>query len=257
MRPSHLAVAAVLALHAACTPSIQPADAPPVQRVEVPPVQSPCRLSFGTLVMPEADLGMAPGESRVLAPPVAHHGPAGPRALPEGCPVTWTLEGTGGELDGTGRLTIAPGARVGDSLSVVARAMGSSARARVLFVAPGPNPLAGTWQQVPGPNCVGYGGPIGELVLRRSGGMMLTVRPFETYVDMSGSYTWDPATGLLQLRSATRAIDDGLFLVARARAEADSLRVTLEPGGDRVGLFATQPGEEGCTAVFRRAGGAP
>jgi hypothetical protein len=249
MRPSHLAVAAVLALHAACTPSIESGA--------VPPVQSPCRLSYGTLVMPEADLGMAPGESRVLAPPVAHHGPSGPRPLPEGCPVTWTLEGTGGNLDGAGRLTVAPDARVGDSLSVVARAMGSSARARVLVVPPGPNPLAGTWQQARTPTCVGYGGPVGELVLRRSGGMMLTVRPFESYVDLSGSYTWDPATGLLQLKSRTRAIDDGLFLVARARVEGDSLQVTLEPGGDRVGLFATQPGEAGCTAVFRRAGGAP
>lgn len=257
MRLSHLAVAAVLALLAACAPSIQRTDLPSTERGGVPPVQSPCRISYGTLVMPEADLGMAPGESRVLDPPVAHHGPAGPRPLPEDCPVAWTLEGPGGELDGAGRLTVAPDARVGDSLHVVARAMGGTARARVLVVAPGPNPLAGTWQQVPGPNCVGYGGPIGELVLRRSGGMMLTVRPFETYVDMSGSYTWDPATGLLQLKSRTRAIDDGLFLVARARVEGDSLHVTLEPGGDRVGLFATQPGEEGCTAVFRRAGGAP
>ena len=249
MRPSHLAVAAVVALHAACTPSIE--------HVAVPPVQSPCRLSYGTLLMPEADLGMAPGESRLLDPPVAHHGPAGPQPLPEGCPVAWTLEGAGGALDGAGRLTVAPDARVGDSLSVVARAMGSSARARVLVVAPGPNPLAGTWQQVPGPACVGHGGPIGELVLRRSGGMMLTVRPFESYVDMAGSYTWDPATGLLQLKSRTRAIDDGLFLVARARVDGDSLHVTMEPNGDRVGLFAAMPGQEGCTAVFRRAGGAP
>lgn len=248
MRPSHLAAAAVLALHAACTPSIG--------RGGVPPVQSSCRLSHGTLVMSEADLGMAPGESRLLDPPVAHHGPSGPHPIPQGCPVTWTLEGTGADLDGAGRLTVAPGARVGDSLSVVARAMESSARARVLVVAPGPNPLAGTWQQVWTPGCVGFGGPIGELVLRRSGGMMLTVRPFETYVDVAGSYTYDAARGLLRLRSRTRVVDDGLFLAARARVEGDSLQVTLEPDGDRVGLFGSQPGEGGCTAVFRRVGAA-
>ncbi|HEX6913030.1 MAG TPA: hypothetical protein VF142_21655 [Longimicrobium sp.] len=251
MRPSQLVLLAVLALHAACAPS-------PGRVGGVPPVQGPCRLpSYGALVLPEADLGMAPGESRVLAPPVAHHGPQGPRPLPADCPVTWSLEGTGGALDGAGRLTVAPDARVGDSLSVVARAMERSARARVLFVAPGPNPLAGTWRQVQTPNCVGYQGLIGELVLRRSGGMLLTVRPFETYVDMAGTYAHDPATGLLGLRSSTRAVDDGLFLVARARVEGDSLRLTMEPGGDRVGLFAAMPGDAGCTAVFLRAGGAP
>jgi hypothetical protein len=256
MRRSHLAVFAAVLL-AACAPSLQRADAPSIQRAEVPPVQSPCRLSYAALVLPEADLGMAPGESRVLAPPLTHHGPAGPRALPADCPVTWALEGTGAQIDSTGRLAIASDARPGDALHVVAGAMGSSARARVLVVAPGPNPLAGTWRQVQTPNCVGSQGLVGELVLRRSGGMTLTARPFETYVDIAGSYAFDPATGLLRLKNARRAADDGLFLVARARVEGDSLRLTPEPGGDRVGLFAAMPGDAGCTAVFLRAGGAP
>ncbi|WP_420130067.1 hypothetical protein [Longimicrobium sp.] len=249
MRPLHLALAALLALQTACAPQAGPRP--------VPPVQDPCAIpSWATLVMAERDIGMAPGESQTLAPPVVHHGPSGPRSVDEGCSIAWAVEGTGAQIDAVGTLAIAPDARPGDSLYVVARAMGDDARARVKIVAPGPNPLAGTWRQVRTPTCVGPGGPIGELVLRRSGGMMLTVRPFETYVDLAGTYTLDPATSLLELRSSTRAVDGGLFLAGYARVEGDSLEIRLAPGGDRVGLFATMPGEEECRATFQRAGAA-
>lgn len=251
MRPSHLALAALLAVQTACASRPGPRD--------VPPVQDPCAVpSYAALVMPERDLGMAPGESKQLAPPVAHHGPYGPRPLDAGCAVVWTMEGAGAEIDAAGRLTIAPDARPGDSLHVVARAMGRTARARVTVVAPGPNPLAGVWSQVQTPTCVGPEGPVRELILRRSGGLQLTVRPFETYVDIVGTYTFDPATSLLELRSSTRAIDGGLFLAGYARfADDGSLEITLADAGDRIGLFATMPGEERCRAVFRRVADAP
>lgn len=250
MRASPLAIVAFLALQTACVPHAGPRP--------VPPVQDPCAFpSWAALVLPEADLGMAPGESRQLAPPVVHHGPQGPRPLDAGCAVAWTVEGTGAEIDAAGRLSIAPDARPGDSLRVTARAMGGTARGRVKIVAPGPNPLAGVWSQVQTPTCVGPEGPVRELILRRSGGLQLTVRPFETHVDIAGTYTFDPATSLLELRSATRAIDGGLFLVGYARVENGSLEITLADGGDRVGLFATMPGEERCRAVFRRVADAP
>jgi hypothetical protein len=249
MHVSRIAAAAALALLPACAAPQR--EAPPL-----PPI--PCVISsHGTLVMAEADLGMAPGESRQLAPPLVHAGPAGRRPIMEGCPVEWSVMGAGAQIDSAGRLTLARDARPGDSLHVVARAMSASARARVQVVPPGPNPLAGTWGQVQTPTCVGYQGLVGELVLRRSGTMLLTVRPFESYVDIAGSYTFDPATALLQLKSSTRPADGGLFLAGRARVEGDSLRITPEPDGDRIGLFAAMPGDRGCTAVFRRLGGAP
>ncbi|HEX6371046.1 MAG TPA: hypothetical protein VF006_19165 [Longimicrobium sp.] len=254
MRFLHLTV--LLALLPACAPAADRGDSTQAGRGAPPPLPIPCVLSHAVLVMAEADLGMAPGESRVLDPPVTHHGPAGPRPLVEGCGVAWSLEGTGAAIDTAGRLTIAADARVGDSLFVVARAMSSSARARVRIVAPGPNPLAGVWSQVQTPTCVGPRGPVRELILRRSGGMQLTVRPFETYVDMAGTYTFDPATALLELRSSTRAIDGGLFLAGYARVEDGSLEITLADGGDRIGLFASMPGEERCRAVFRRVAAA-
>lgn len=257
MRRSHPAAAALVLL-TACTPAVEPAGSAHAARAAPPPVQSPCRLSYSVLAMAEADLGMAPGESRQMAAPVTRHGPGGTRPLPEGCSVAWAVEGGAGEIDAVGRLTIAPAATVGDSLFVVARAMSGMARARVRIVAPGLNPLAGTWQQVQTPNCVGSDGLIGELVLRRSGGMMLTARPLETYVDIAGSYTFDPATGVLRLLSDTRAIDGGLFLEARARVMDDgALELQLLPGGDRVGLFAVMPGDEECRALFRRAADSP
>lgn len=250
MRLAHLAIATLLALLTACATQAGPRP--------VPPVQDPCAFpSWAALVMAQADLGMAPGESRLLAPPVVHHGPYGPRPVDEGCRVAWTIEGTGAEIDNTGRLSIAPDAQPGDSLHVIARAMGGTARARVKIVAPGSNPLAGVWGQVQTPTCVGPGGPVRELILRRSGGLQLTVRPFETYVDIVGTWTFDPATTLLELRSSTRAIDGGLFLTSYARVQDGSLEITLADGGDRVGLFATRPGEERCRAVFRRAADAP
>jgi hypothetical protein len=249
MRPSHLAIATLLALLTAC--ALPKPD-------DVPPVQSPCMLSNATLTMLEMDLGMAPGESRVMEAPVTRHGPAGTRTILEGCPVAWAVEGGAGEIDAAGRLSIAPDARPGDSLHVVARAMGGTARARVKIVASGPNPLAGVWSQLQTPTCVGPGGPVRELILRRSGGLQLTVRPFETYVDIVGTWTFDPATTLLELRSSTRAIDGGLFLAGYARVGEDgSLEITLADGGDRVGMFATMPGEERCRAVFRRVADAP
>lgn len=247
MRPSHLVLAALLAVQAACAtfPGARAAD-----RCTMP--------DYATLGMAESDLGMAPGEAKQLAPPVAHYGPQGPRSLDEGCTVGWTVEGAGAEIDAGGRLSIAADARPGDSLRVVARAMGGTARARVTIVAPGPNPLAGVWSQMQTPTCVGPGGPVRELILRRSGGLQLTVRPFESYVDIVGTYTFDPATSLLELRNSRRAIDGGLFLAGYARvAEDGSLEITLADQGDRVGLFATMPGEERCRAVFLRAGDAP
>lgn len=250
MRSSHLAITALLALQTACATAPEPRA--------VPPVQDPCFFpSWAVLVMAERDLGMAPGESRQLAPPVVRYGPQGPRPVDAGCAVAWAVEGAGAEIDAGGLLAIAPDARPGDSLHVVARAMCGTARARVKIVAPGPNPLAGVWSQVQTPTCVGPGGPVRELILRRSGGLQLTVRPFETYVDIVGTYTFDPAASLLELRNSTRAIDGGLFLAGFARVEGDSLEITLADGGDRVGLFATMPGEERCRAVFRRAGDAP
>jgi hypothetical protein len=250
MRPSHLVLTAALTLQTACATLPGPRA--------VPSVQDPCAVpSYAVLVMAEADLGMAPGESRQLAAPVVHHGPYGPRPVDAGCAVVWTMEGAGAEIDAGGRLAVAPDARPGDSLYVVARAMGGTARARVKIVAPGPNPLAGVWTQEQTPTCVGPGGPVRELILRRSGGLQLTVRPFETYVDIVGTYTFDPATALLELRSSTRAVDGGLFLAGHARVEGGSLEITLADGGDRVGMFATMPGEERCRAVFRRAGDAP
>jgi hypothetical protein len=255
MRFSHLAV--FLALLPACAPAADRGDSTQAGRGAPPPLPIPCTLSHAVLVMAEADLGMAPGESRVLDPPVTRHGPAGTRPLMEGCGVAWSVEGTGAQIDTAGRLTIAADARAGDSLFVVARAMSSSARARVRIVAPGPNPLAGRWRQVQTPNCVGSDGLIGELVLRRSGGMLLTARPFESYVDIAGSYTFDPATGVLRLWSSTRAVSDGLFLEARARVEGGVLELQLLPGGDQVGLFAVMPGDEECRALFHRFADSP
>jgi hypothetical protein len=256
MRRSSLAAAALMLL-AACASSVERGDPADTGRGAPPPVQSPCMLSHAVLMLPDADLGMAPGESRVLDPPVTHHGPAGPRPLMDGCAVAWSVEGTGAVIDSAGRLAIAPTARPGDSLHVVARAMGSSARARVLMVVPGPNPLVGRWRQAQTPNCVGHAGPVGELVLRRSGGMLLTVRPFESYTDIAGSYTFDAATALLRLRSNTRAVNDGLFLEARARVEGGVLELQLLPGGDQIGLFAVMPGDEECRALFHRSGDSP
>lgn len=247
MRHPHVALAALLALQAACAP------APRHDTASVPPVQDPCRIpSWAALVMADADLGLAPGESAVLRPPVIREGPRGPQSLPAGCAVGWGVAGTGAEIDSAGRLSISPAARPGDSLYVVARAMGATARARVTIVATGSNPVAGMWRQVETPECVSYYGLIGELVLRPSGVMLLTFKPFETYVDIAGTYTFDPATTRLVLKSSTREMDDGVFLEGRARVEGDSLEVHLAQAGDMSGLFYFPPGDEGCRARFQR-----
>lgn len=50
---------------------------------------------------------------------------------------------------------------------------------------------------------------------------------------------------------------EGSFLAGYARVEDGSLEITLADGGDRVGLFASRPGEERCRAVFRHVADAP
>jgi hypothetical protein len=45
--------------------------------------------------------------------------------------------------------------------------------------------------------------------------------------------------------------------VGYGRAEGDSLEITLADQGDRIGMFASRPGEERCRAVFRRVAAAP
>jgi hypothetical protein len=140
--------------------------------------------------------------------------------------------------------------------------MGGTARARVKVVAPGPNPLAGVWSQVQTPTCVGPGGPILELILRRSGGLRLTVRPFQTYVDVVGTWTlvWAPGRSARPppcWNSAVPPARQTADCSWRATHGCKTVRITLADRVDRVGPFAAMPGEERCRAVFRRAGDAP
>jgi len=209
-----------------------------------------CKLpSFAALVLDETDPVLTPGGSLQLGRPIAVYGPMGPRALPERCRVRWSVEGAAATIDVAGRLTALASARPGDSVVVVARAMGAEARRQVPVIGTGPMPLAGKWRQEPTTECVGSRGPVRELEFRRSGEVLLTFQPFESYVDWTGVYSFDSATGALTLRNRG-ASDAPARLQAVAGLSGGSLTLTVTPQGDAMGLFINAPGIQSCRAVF-------
>jgi hypothetical protein len=205
---------------------------------------------YAALILAERGLALAPGEAVALMRPVAVYGPEGEKPIPATCPVQWSTEGAAASVDGAGRLTAAADARPGDSVRVVVRAMGQVERRTVPIIAAGSNPLWGTWRQDPD-SCVGSRGPVGELEFRRTGDVLVTYRPFESYVDLTARYTYDAATGRMVWSSPQRQVDNGVLLEATVEMRNDRIVFVIPSGGDHVAMFDNEPREGPCRAVFR------
>jgi hypothetical protein len=203
------------------------------------------------LVIGVEPLEMVPGETRVLELALVR-APYTPREpVPAGCRVRWSVPpGSHAAVDARGRLRVTRYAKIGDQLVVTADVSGRKVRQEVHVIDPHPNPIAGTWAQSGPAQCAGApdaaAEPVRELIIRRDGRFSATFMPFETYKDYWGVYTYDRASGALDMHAVGGNQEPfGLDLAGTARV-ADG-RLTLRD------VWLGQPGSGAartCTYVF-------
>ncbi|HEV7589832.1 MAG TPA: hypothetical protein VGO40_17085 [Longimicrobium sp.] len=168
-------------------------------------------------------LEMLPGEARDLQV-VMSRTPYAPReSLPAGCIVSrWSVPaGSHARFDYNGRLRLTRYARPGEEIVVTVDVSGRTVRQTVHVIDPHPNPIAGTWRQSGLAQCTGSAAaaePVRELVIRRDGRFSATFSPFESYKDYWGVYTYDRASGALNMRAVGgNHVPPGLDLAGTAR----------------------------------------
>ncbi len=174
---------------------------------------------------------LAPGETLPLRPARLTYSV---NALPPHCTAKWSVRGEGVSISRHGQLAAASDVAVGTQFTVRAERDGMFVEQKGLIVDGAPNPLVGAWKQRESPGCDSFFGPVGELIFRRGGQYLLTVRPFESQVGSVGSYQYDRQTGRLVMHAGQGTV----------KVEGRSLVFT---GG--FSFTTALPGET-CTAVF-------
>lgn len=169
-----------------------------------------------------------------------------PPVIPTSCLVDWRITPAGiAVLSADGlSLTVSPDARLGETLTLEARApAGPVARhvraieAPALPSADAPptdespeGALIGLWRQVE-IDCDGPqpSEPVRELEFRAPGRFWVTFLPFETYRDYWGRVDFDPTAGRLALTvEGGNSEPEKAILSGAARLEADGRRLVLE-----------------------------
>lgn len=208
----------------------------------------------GALGISATLLELAPGESVQLERPMMFTAPyAPPDSIPADCAVRWSAS-AGATINQSGLLTVARDAVPGSRVTVHARVDSLVAEADIQVVDPAPNPLAGTWTQSDPPTCEqGYrpgDAIVRELIFRRGRTFTVTRMPFESYRDYWGTYTYDVATGRLELTVENGNSLPG-FKTAAMTARVMNGELVLD-GPALVGSLSASA--EGCRTVFSRRG---
>jgi hypothetical protein len=199
-------------------------------------------------------LEMVPRESRVLQVAMSRT-PLAPREpLPAGCRVSrWSVPaGSHATIDAGGRLQLSRYAKPGDELVVTVDVAGRTLRQEVHVIDPRPNPIAGAWTQSSPAQCTGASAaaaePVRELIIRRDGRFSATFVPMHAYKDYWGVYTYDRASGALNMRTVGgNHVPPRLDLAGTARVANGQLTLRGMWLGDREAAAART-----CTYVFRR-----
>lgn len=169
-----------------------------------------------------------------------------PPAIPASCLVDWRITpADAATLSADGlSLSVSPDVRIGDTLTLEARAPDGPVARHVRTIedpasppadAPPPDEseervLTGLWRQV-GIACSGPqpSEPVRELEFRAPGRFWVTFLPFETYRDYWGQVDFDPAAGRLTLTvEAGNNEPENAILSGAARLEADGRRLVLD-----------------------------
>ena len=159
--------------------------------------------------------------------------PAGTQEVPVRCTSGWSVRGPATLSADRTALTIAPDAPVGALVIVAFRHAGKPVEAQFRVISRDEVVLTGRWSQRSVEGCR-IAEPVGELEFMPENRFSVTFRPFETYRDYWGTYSFDAATGRIALeveggnfvppgldlegeaeRGATGVVLKGLFLGSR------------------------------------------
>jgi hypothetical protein len=237
LRSFHLAIAAAVLASVAAGPAA---------------AQRECIIPRGQVVLiANEPLEMTPGEARVLPLGTAEAPYVPMTPLPAACRARWSVPpGAHATIDANGRLQVSRNARIGETLTVTADVAGQSVFQHVNVIDPRPNPIAGAWTQDGAAQCTGGAPalPVLELIIHRDGRFSVTFTPFETYHDYWGMYTYDRASGALDMHVAGgNQVPPGADLSGTARVADGRLRIR--------DVWLGQPNPDAprtCTYVFKR-----
>lgn len=211
-----------------------------------PPPPDPICHPFRHFTFLDTDTRIYRQGSQIRLTPRVNQAPGGTPELPLHCTSGWTVSGPATLSADRRTLSIAPDAPVGSEVIVGFRHGDDSVGARLRVIGRDEVVLTGTRSQQAIEGC-SVTDPVGELEF---GGnrFSVTFRPFESYRDYWGTYSFDPATGALRMTvEGGNFVPPGLDL--EGRAELVSGRLVLRDMflGSREGSL---PSSASCTYRF-------
>lgn len=178
--------------------------------------------------------------------PRADTSPFGTPELPQRCTSDWTVSGPATLSADRRVLTIAADAPVGSTVAISFRHGGETVTGRIRVIGRDEVVLTGSRSQKGVDGCTGID-PVGELEFSGENRFSVTFRPFESYRDYWGTYSFDPATKRLTMTvDGGNFVPPGLDLDGTADLGADGLVLTDMFLGTREGY----PQQRSCTYRF-------
>jgi hypothetical protein len=181
----------------------------------------------------------------VRVTPTVDRSPAGTAELPLKCTSGWSVTGPATLSPDRTRVTIAPDAPAGSTVTIAFRHDGKPVEARFKVVAKDEVVLTGRYSQRSLEGCSAPE-PVRELEFQPENRFAVTFLPFETYRDYWGTYSFDPATKRLRLAvEGGNFVPPNLDLDGEAELAEGRLRLKDLFLGSRDGAPRS-----GCTYVF-------
>lgn len=212
-----------------------------------PPPPDPACNPFSHFTFLDTDVRIYRQGSEVRLTPRVNQAPGGTPELPRHCVSDWTVTGPATLSEDRTTLTIAPDAPPGSEVGVSFRHAGKTVGRLFRVAGRDEIVLTGSRSQQAIEGC-SASDPIGELEFGEQNRFSVTFRPFESYRDYWGTYSFDPATGALRM-----TVEGGNFVPSdldlEGRVELVSDRLVLHDMflGSRGG---PPPPGRGCTYRF-------
>jgi hypothetical protein len=158
-----------------------------------------CVPDFYNFAFLETDTKVFRQGATVKLMPSVNRQPAGEQQVPVRCTKGWAVTGPATLSADRTSLTIAPDAPVGALVTVTYTYEGKPVKAQFHVIGRDEVVLTGRYSQRSLEGCHA-GDPVGELEFMPGNRFSVTYRPFESYRDYWGSYSFDPATRRLVLK---------------------------------------------------------
>lgn len=183
--------------------------------------------------------------AKMKVTPTADRSPFGTQALPARCVSDWAVTGPARLSDDAGTLQIDENAPPGEIITVTFRHAEKEIKRSFRVIAADAVVLTGRWSEQGMTGCHATE-PVGELEFSPDNRFSVTFRPFESYRDYWGSYTFDPITGAIRFDVADgNFIPPGLDLEGQAELANGRLLLKNLYLGSRMG-----PPQSDCTYTF-------